>query len=903
MVTTFNNYKVGTKILIGYVIALALMAAVIVIAILRIYQINDTVANLAEGLAAEQHLADQVVTNVWATHFYALQYMDQQNPADLGRYRAEYAKFDQLLAMADQRVSKQARLAYLDDIKSGIQTYGDDFTDVIGLLTTRNRDLLVDLDQQGRLAEIKLEQIRANSFFADDTVTSYQAGNAQRALLLMRVAAFQYLESGDPYWIDEFNRNYESAQTAFHKLDQAIQSQLYQELTDDAEIAVDTYVRSFADIQENYTEQQDIITNRLNVVGPNIREAGAAISADVATDFQAAAAATQSLATRTQWLLLVTMGLAIVAALGLGLMIARSITGPLEQVTEVAHQIADLDLRTLTSEMDAIAQGDLTRHLTITTRALSIRSGDEIGQMARTFNMVIRQLQKAGTAFSDMAANLRRLTERNARLFQQAQKARQKAEAASQAKSNFLASMSHELRTPLNAILGYAQILRRDQSLPASHAEGLAVIQESGQHLLTLINDILDLAKIEAGKLSLHPTVVHLPTFLDSVVGMMKLRAQEKGLQFVYEPDLNLPYGVEVDEKRLRQVLINLLSNAIKFTPGGTVTLQAKVVDPSNGIGRSALAEYLTRRIRFMVSDTGIGIEPDQLELIFQPFEQLTPGAPAVEGAGLGLPISQQLVRAMGSEIQVESEAEQGSAFWFELLLPVIEVDGPADPVPTRPVIGYDGPPRKILIVDDKTYNLALLVNFLKPLGFETTTARNGEEAITQALQLHPDLIILDMLMPVKSGPETIEAIRCQPEINSTVIIGTSASVNRYAPAPAAYDDFLPKPVDFDRLTELLGRHLQLTWRFEDEPSQQTTDLPADQSSQTPELIPPPVEELNALYDLAMKGNMPGVYKRAVVIEQMSRRYHAFTQQLKTLAKAFDEESVLALVTPYLEKR
>ena len=654
MVTTFNNYKVGTKILIGYVIALALMAAVIVIAMLRIYQINDTVANLAEGLAAEQHLADQVVTNVWATHFYALQYMDQQNPADLGRYRAEYAKFDQLLAMADQRVSKQARLAYLDDIKSGIQTYGDDFTDVIGLLTTRNRDLLVDLDQQGRLAEIKLEQIRANSFFADDTVTSYQAGNAQRALLLMRVAAFQYLESGDPYWIDEFNRNYESAQTAFHKLDQAIQSQLYQELTDDAEIAVDTYVRSFADIQENYTEQQDIITNRLNVVGPNIREAGAAISADVATDFQAAAAATQSLATRTQWLLLVTMGLAIVAALGLGLMIARSITGPLEQVTEVAHQIADLDLRTLTSEMDAIAQGDLTRHLTITTRALSIRSGDEIGQMARTFNMVIRQLQKAGTAFSDMAANLRRLTERNARLFQQAQKARQKAEAASQAKSNFLASMSHELRTPLNAIINFTRFVALGVQGPINdkQKQTLDEVIDSSRHLLALINDVLDMSKIESGSLNLlFDDSVDLKPIVESVMSTAKGLTGDKSIELRSKVADDLPV-IRADRQRVFQILLNIMSNACKFTEEGHVELRA------HREGSEAV---------FVVEDTGVGIEPDDQSAVFEAFHQTTSGLRQGGGTGLGMPISKSLVEAHGGRIWLESEPKKGSRFFVAL--------------------------------------------------------------------------------------------------------------------------------------------------------------------------------------------------------------------------------------------
>ncbi|MCB0209890.1 MAG: response regulator [Anaerolineae bacterium] len=901
MMNTFNSYKVGTKILIGYIIALALMAAVIVIAILRIYQINDTVTSLAKGLAAEQHLADQVVSNVWATHFYALQYMDQQNPVDLGLYRAEYAKFDELLTMADQKGAKQERLGYLDTIKSGIQTYGDDFTEVIGLLTTRDRDLLVDLDQQGRLAEIKLEQIRANSFFADDTVTSYQAGNAQRALLLMRVAAFQYLESGDLYWIDEFNRAYESAQSSFQKLDQAIESRLYQELADDAEVAVETYAHSFVDIQENYTRQQDIITNRLNVVGPDIREAGAAISADVAADFQAAAVTTQTLVAQTQWLLLITMGLAILAALGFCFLITRSITSPLEQVTEVARQIADLDLRKLTSEMDAIAQGDLTRDLTITTRSLAIRSGDEIGQMARAFNAIIRQLQKAGTAFSDMVTNLRILTERNARLFEQAQTARHNAEAASQAKSNFLASMSHELRTPLNAILGYAQILRRDQNLSTLYDDGLAIIEKSGHHLLTLINDILDLAKIEAGKLSLQPAVVHLPIFLDSVVGMMQLRAREKGLQFVDERAPNLPYGVEIDEKRLRQVLINLLSNAIKFTNNGTITLRVEVVAAPDEAAPSRQAGHSVKRICFTVSDTGVGIEPDQVRLIFQPFEQVIPGSLVIEGAGLGLPISQQLVEAMGSEIRIESEIDSGSTFWFELDLPVIEAELPAKPDLTQGLIGYADPSRKILIADQKDHNLALLVNFLAPLGFEIATVQNGQKAITRAMQMRPDLIILDMRMSAESGTEVIEGIRQQPDLNTTIVIGTSASVNGQVNTQATYDDFLAKPIDLEVLTELLEQHLQLTWLYEETPSSSTPNQPTPSSPASPQFIPPPLDELNVLYDLAMKGNMPGLYKRAVAIEQMNRQYEPFTHQLKALAKAFDEENVLAFVTPYLE--
>ncbi len=762
----FYNFKVGTKIFIGYVIALSLMALVIIVALLRINQINETVVELAENLATEQHLADQVVASVWATHFYALQYMDQQNPVDLERYRAEYDHFDELISLSEPIISNHRRLLYLDEIKNGIQSYGDDFNLVSELLETRDQNLLVDLDKQGRLAEIKLEQIRANSFFSNDTETSYQAGNAQRALLLMRVAAFQYLESGDPYWIDEFNRWHANFQTSFSKLGKAIESPVYGTMAQDAQTAVDTYAQSFVAIQENYSQQQEIVGDRLNVVGPMIREAGAAISSNVATDFQTAAATTQTQATQTQWLLLFTMGLAIFTALGSGLLISRSITNPLGRVTDIARQVANLDLRQLTSEMGAVAQGDLTRHLTITTRALSIHSEDEIGQLARAFNAIIRQVRKAGSTFSEMAANLRILTERNARLFTEAQTARQKAEAASQAKSNFLANMSHELRTPLNAILGYTQILKRDQRLPSLANEGLDVIDESGRHLLTLINDILDLAKIETGKLWLQPTPVHLPTFLDGVVSMMQLRAKEKGLEFIDERSTHLPSGIEVDEKRLRQVLINLLSNAINFTAEGTILFRTQILKNQTAALQTNGELKPTKRIRFTISDTGIGINPTNFSLIFQPFEQLSSDLSSVDGTGLGLPISQQLIQAMGSEIQLESKEGSGSAFWFDLTLPVIEIE--------------------------QSFNLE----------------------------------------------------------HTPHIIGVN---------------------------------------------------PAESNFANGQLISPLESDLNELYDLAMKGNMPGIYERALDLEKNNPDYHPFTQKLQILAKAYDEDKVLNFLKPYLK--
>lgn len=901
MVNSFYNFRVGTKILIGYVIALALMALVIVVAILRINQINETVVELAENLAAEQHLADQVVTSVWATHFYALQYMDQQNPEDLERYRTEYANFDQLLNSSELIILNEDRGQFIDEIESGIQTYGHDFNQVTDLLNTRQKHLLVALDKQGRLAEIKLEQIRANSFFSNDTETSYQAGNAQRALLLMRVAAFQFLESGDAYWIDEFNRWHENFQSSFSKLGDAIQSPIYGTMAQDAQTAVAIYAQNFADIQENYSQQQEIITDQLNVVGPVIRQAGAAISSDVASEFQTAASTTQVQAAQTQWLLLFTMGLAIITALGSGFLISRSITKPLGQVTGIARQVANLDLHQLTTEMGAVGQGDLTRHLTITTRALAIHSEDEIGQVARAFNAIIRQVRIAGSTFSEMAANLRTLTERNALLFEEAQAARQKAEAANQAKSNFLANISHELRTPLNAILGYAQILKRENSLTSSPEEGLTIIEESGRHLLTLINDILDIAKIETGKLWLQPKSVHLPTFLDGVVGIMKIRAKEKGLAFIDERSENLPSGVEVDEKRLRQVLINLLSNAINFTNEGTIKLHTQVIMGQNGASQINNNGHLIKQLRFIISDTGIGIDPKHFATIFQPFEQLKPGSFAVEGSGLGLPISQQLIQAMGSVIEIDSKEGEGSTFWFDLSLPVIEIRRSTHSPTVPEIIGYNGQRKKILLVDDNPQNLALLISFLKPLGFEVHSAQSGADGMEQLAQQVPNLIILDMLMPGLSGREFIRKIRHHPAGKAVIIIGTSASLSQEVLGVNSYDDFLPKPIDFVLLLNLLEAHLGLNWIYEPQLNQLGQSALEDYAKKPLPITPPSKKELHLFYDLAMKGNMPGIYKKALELESQDPGCEGFARKLQNLAKAYDDEQVLAILRPYLE--
>ncbi|MRW86674.1 response regulator [Pseudoduganella sp. FT26W] len=386
--------------------------------------------------------------------------------------------------------------------------------------------------------------------------------------------------------------------------------------------------------------------------------------------------------------------------------------------------------------------------------------------------------------------------------------AMERAEVANRAKSAFLTSMSHELRTPLNAILGYAQILKRDKSLTMPQQSGISTIQQGGQHLLALINDVLDLSRVDAGKMEFHPKPVRLGDLLAVVGDIMRVRAEQKHLHFELELMDGLPQAVSADETRLRQVLLNLLGNAVKFTDRGAVRLRVSRLAEQQGDAADVA------RVRFEVLDQGIGIAADQQEAIFRPFEQVGDPSRRAGGTGLGLAISRQLVQLMGGALQVDSTPGKGSRFWFDVPLNVVEAPG-ALVSGERIATGYVGPRKTILVVDDVATNRALLRDLLGALGFRTFEAENGMSALVQTQAERPDMVLLDMVMPGMDGLETTRRLRADARTAGTPVLMISASSTpeeEERSLEVGVNAFLAKPVNEHDLLREIGAHLHLEW-------------------------------------------------------------------------------------------
>jgi len=463
------------------------------------------------------------------------------------------------------------------------------------------------------------------------------------------------------------------------------------------------------------------------------------------------------------------------------------------------------------------------------------------------------------------------------------QKAKELAEARSLAKSKYVRGISHELRTPLNAMLGYAQLLEDNPAIPGHLKHSVRIIRRSGDHLSSLVDGLLDISMIEAGRLQIYRDEVQSAEFLDQLVDMIRLQARDSGLEFIFEPPKNLPAIVYTDEKRLRQILINLLSNAIRYTRKGRVVFRVS---------------YSNQVARFEIEDTGLGIAAADLERIFQPFERIeNPDQPQIFGVGLGLTITKLLTEAMGGEIAVRSTPGVGSCFSVRLMLSPVPATQRRE-TERRLIAGYQGRQRTILVVDDDANHVAFVREALLAVGFAVATATSGRECLDAAAKAAPDLVLLDIAMVGMDGWETSRRLRESAAAKAPIVMISADPRQKEQRENAEHDAYLMKPLRLSALMDVLKQLLDIEWIYDSGPAAQT---PPGLSRLLPEQILSPAQ-LDRLRQLGEIGHVRGILAK---LDEIGRQQPAAGTILATLRRLAEDcdldgyRDVIEALTPH----
>jgi signal transduction histidine kinase/DNA-binding NarL/FixJ family response regulator len=585
-----------------------------------------------------------------------------------------------------------------------------------------------------------------------------------------------------------------------------------------------------------------------------------------------------------QGLLLLLLALGVVAPAVVVTLGIKHVTNPIEALTTAANQVASGHFEQVTP----------------------VRTGDEIETLTRQFNQMAIELN---ASYTQLESKVQERTQELAAATAQANRSAEAAEAANRAKSVFLANMSHELRTPLNAILGYSQLLARDPLATDDQREALETIGRSGEHLLGLINDVLIMSKIEAGRTSLEESAFDLHQQLKGLAEMFHMRASEKGLALVVDIAPNTPQYIQADEGKLRQILMNLLSNAIKFTNEGGVTLRIEARHPTPAPdGDPAQALWL----HCEVEDTGMGIAEQEIPTLFQPFVQTSSGKKSKEGTGLGLPISRQFVQLMGGQLELTSQVGQGSCFRFSVPVHLADAVESQALHPRQRVTGLEAPPLasdgqtyRLLVVEDQPANQNLMLRLLQPFGFEVRCADNGREGVALWDTWSPHLIWMDMRMPVMDGYEATRQIKARAAVENrpVVVVALTASAfeeERTAILAAGCDAFLRKPFRETDVFDTLARFLGVRFTYAE------TELVATpaQASNDDESILPAVQALLPILpstwanDLHQAVTQLDGDQMLAIIEQIRPHSPQVADRMSLWVRNFDYEKVIALTTP-----